>query len=182
MTPDAKTYTDETPIHEVVSSERAARHLKANGFPNLGAVKLNGLGAVATVKFVGAGTLKQLKEALGDELPQPSTPHSSAAPVELEESMEPIVMLTGFDELYLAWCPSHKVQMPGGGFATEEPIFVEFEGGRAEVTPGMYYMRKYQRDRERVRKALNAQEPWREECAKVLRGYSRFGVDFFFEE
>lgn len=180
--------TRSTPLSEVLSAQRAARHLAEQQIVTMADAQRMGLSKLASMKYVGPGSIAEIKEAmeqLGEPQQQPKP--EPVAPVEelspnasVEESSDPILLLARCQGLRVSWIPSHRVQFQDGTTAVQRPMFIEFTRGSARVTREMFLLRRYKRDQTKVDAAIARNEPWRVACARLLQSMRGFGREFFF--
>lgn len=169
-----KKIPDETPIAEVVTTQRAQKHLVAAGYVTLGDVRSKGLGSVLGTKYVGDKSLQELRVAIGPQGPVAATP-SVEEEVEYEENGMPILLeqVPGGPS-HMAWSPARKTDE-----GVQVPIFVEFDSkGKASVSARMYFMRKFRRNANKVDEAIDEGTDWRNECVALLRRSAHFARGF----
>lgn len=178
-------------LETVVTSLRSRKALAAAGFETVGDLRAPGaLKRALEVRYVGETTRMELERAAGpealralDAAEDPEQVEDDAG--EVEEGPQPLLLRCRGKHLRVVYLPSHRVEGPGRTWAIEDPLWLEFEpwtpkgGGVARLTREMFLMRKYDRDRKRVRQAVQAGEPWRKEAAEDLKRFTRFGIDFF---
>lgn len=171
MTTTTTKLPDETLIHEIVTSPRAVKHLEAAGFNTLGDVRARGVEQTVRLRYVGQVSIEELKRAIGPQgAPEPVEPEDDGP--EFEEGGQPLHLeRTPTGPARISFLPAHKVEAPGGGYKMQTPVFIEFDlrSGRAKVTQRMYWLRRFNRDEERVRLAIEEGHPWRQDCADMLR-------------
>lgn len=189
---DARVFTEETPIEELVTSERAAKHLRAAGFGTLAEVKREGVASAAAVRYVGDATVRELDAALRSIEPQGGDPASTQPedPLEfVEECARPLGLYCAQSPatgrpigLHLPMLKAFRRVHGDGSSSVEEPIWIEFDDGRASITREMWFMRKFRRDHNQVHAAVEQNVPWRRECAAwVMSHFRAYGRDFWIE-
>lgn len=189
MTASTHPITNDTPLKAIVSAPRSLRALIEGGFTTLGDVR-GKIHEAAGLKWVGPDALAELASAVDalQKAPEPSAPAPAAASSAqavskqdpaVEESTHPLVLSSPHSNLRISWLPANKITQPGGGYAQQEPLWIEFDDGIARVGRELWFMRKYLRDRARVADAINQGEAWRVEAAAYIRQMRNFGRDYF---
>lgn len=153
------------PLKEIVESPRALGALAKHGFTRLGDVALKGVGVLHGIAGVGEATIALIEKAMGPQVPE-IEPDAA-----VEEGPHPIRLDSPFPGYRMCVVPAGRVEQPGGGYALQESIFIEFDRGEGALRKEAYLMRKFARDRKQVAAAMaDASHPWRAEAVAWLRG------------
>lgn len=159
------------PLSEVVESPKARLALEKHGVKTLGDVAARGIGSLHGIRNVGEASIALIEKALG---PIPEEPEDDD-PAKVEEGVHPLRLESPFPEFRMSVYPARKVSEPGGGYALQESLFIEFSRGSGALTKELWLMREFQRDRERVARAMADPEyAWRQKAAAWLRQKDTF--------
>ncbi len=157
-------------VSEVVESPKARKALEKHGFKTLGDVAEKGVGSLHGLVGVGEATILLIEKALG---PIPVEVEEDDG--KIEEGVHPVRLESPYAEFRILLHPSRKVLEPGGGYAIQESLFIEFSGGEAALSKEAWLMREFARDRERVAVAMKDPEhAWRAKAIEWLRGKGSF--------
>jgi len=149
-----------TAIKDVVSSPRGQAALHRAGYRTLEECELATLDELATIKGVGEVTLGELQSAL--DLPTPVVEEAV-----IEEGSHPIHLDSPYG-LHIRITEGTEERI-GRRIKVHNPIFLQFDGGRAQLTRELYFEYKYFGDRPSARNAVKNKEPWRVEAAAWLK-------------
>lgn len=159
------------PLSEVVESPRARQALEKYGLKTLGDVAAKGIGSLHGLKGIGEATIALIEKAIG---PVPAEEESDD-PAAIEEGTHPVRLESPFPEFRMSIYPARKVPEPGGGYALQESLFIEFSGGSAALTKEAWLHREFARDREKIAAAMaNEKHPWRAKAVAWLRSKDTF--------
>lgn len=159
-----------TPLADVVESPRALKALEAAGCKTLGDAAEKGYDALSRVRYVGESTLALIRRAVG-----PLPEREPEDPGEIEEGSHPIRCECGYPAFKIRLAPAHRIVLPEGGYAVQEPMYLEFDRGHAALDKRTYLMVIHRRDRTRVDEGMkNGNLPWRKDAADWLQSLNSF--------
>ena len=158
------------PLKEIVESPKARAALEKYGLKTLGdVVKRGGPGTLHGIAGVGEASVAMIDKALGP------MPVEDEAPGEVEEGEHPIRLESPYNEFRFVVHPARRVPEPGGGFAVQDSLFVEFNGGEGSLTKELFLQRKFARDGAAVSAAMkNPTFAWRREAVAWLQSKGTF--------
>lgn len=157
-------------LKEVVESPRALAALDKHGLKTLGDVARVGVGSLHTLAGVGEATVSLLEKAIG-----PVEVEEDPQDAEVEEGPHPLRMDSPYREFRMCVVPAGRVEQPGGGYALQESIFIEFAAGEGALSKEQYLMRALARNRSAVAAAMkDPAYPWRRDAARWLRSKDSF--------
>lgn len=157
-------------LREVVESPRALAALEKHGFKTLGDVAAKGVGSLHGIVGVGEASIALIDRALG-----PIPTEKSEEVLSIEEGPHALRLESPFPQFRILIVPAGRVTQPGGGYAIEESLFVEFDRNQGALSKEAFLMRKFERDRQKVRDAMKDPKfPWRAEAVEWLKGRDSF--------
>lgn len=161
----------QTPIDEIVPSQRARSALKGKGIKTLGDALDAGYPTLGKIPGVGEGTLDRIRTAAAVLPPEPEIEDEG----EIDEGAHPILCESVYPTFRMSLLPAHRVGAPGGAFQVQQPHYLEFEKHRAELTKRAWLVRIYDRDTLRVDRAMADESfKWRKEAAAWLEQQGPF--------
>lgn len=129
-----------------------------------------GVGALHGIVGVGEASIALIDRALG-----PIPTEQPAQDLTIEEGPHAVRLESPFRAYRILIVPAGRVNQPGGGYAIEESLFIEFDRNQGALSKEAFLMRKFERDRVKVREAMKDPKfAWRAEAVEWLKGRDSF--------
>lgn len=163
-------YSDDTPIEDVIGSPKAIKALKAKGINVIGDIR--SLAEIASIPGVSSGVLAQLEEVGAKKEKAPTKDE------DVEEGTHSIVLRSRFPGFIIRLVGGDVVPAPIGmpgrpGILL--PIAIYFKNGAAEFTRELWLAAKFRRDTVAIQAELLkpvTEAPWRAAAIRWLRSKS----------
>ncbi len=157
-------------LSDVVESPRARAALEKHGLKTLGDVAKRGIGSLHGLKHVGEATVSLIDKALG-----PIPVEEAESDGKIEEGVHPVRLESPYPFYRMSVYPARKVSEPGGGYALQDSLFIEFNRGEGVLSKEMWLMREHARDRVLVASSMaDTERPWRAKAIAWLRAKDTF--------